>query len=65
MKTFVCKNTDGAVYHLPDEGVLNIKPTIARNGDAILIVNYSDSERHLLHTIYCDRIDTITKTTEE
>lgn len=65
MKTFVCRTTDGTTYHLTDEEILNIKPTIARNGDAILILNYYDFEDCLFHTIYCDRIDTITETTEE
>lgn len=65
MKTFVCRTTDGARYHLTDEEILNIKPTIARNGDAILILNYYDFEERLLHTIYCYRIDAITETKEK
>lgn len=65
MKIFICRTTDTGTYHLIDNEILNIKPTISKNGDAILIVNYYDFEDCLIHTIYCDRIDTITKVIEE
>ena len=65
MKIFVCRTPNIGAYHLTDEEILNIKPTISKNGDAILIVNYYDFEDCLNHTIYCDRIDTITESTEE
>ena len=58
MKIFVCKTKD-LTYNLTDKEILNIKPTIAKNGDATLIVNYYDFEHCLRQTIYCDRIDVI------
>ena len=65
MKIFVCRTPNVGTYHLTDKEILNIKPTISKNGDAILIVNYYDFEYCLYHTIYCDRIDVITKTMED
>lgn len=65
MKIFVCRTPNVDTYHLTDKEILNIKPTISKNGDAILIVNYYDFEYCLHHTIYCDRIDVITKKSEE
>ena len=65
MKIFVCRTTNGGTHPLTDKEILNIKPTIAKNGDAILIVNYYDFEDCLHHTIYCDRIDVITKESED
>ena len=59
MRTFTCRTTDIAVYKLTDKELLNIKPTIDKNGNAILIVNYYDFEYCLLKTVYCDRIDVI------
>jgi hypothetical protein len=61
MKIFVCRTPNIGVYHLTDKEILNIKPTISKDGDAILIVNYYDFEDCLHRTIYCDRIDTITE----
>ena len=58
MRTFICRIADVAVK-LTDKELLNIKPTIDRNGNAILIVNYYDFEYCLRKTIYCDRIDVI------
>ena len=57
MRTFICRTTDVAVYKLTDKELLNVKPTIDRNGNAILIVNYYDFEYCLNRVIYCDRID--------
>ena len=37
MRIFICKTTDIAVYKLTDKELLNIKPTIDKNGNAILI----------------------------
>lgn len=65
MKIFVCRTPNVSTYYLTDKEILNIKPTISKNGDAILIVNYYDFEDCLHHTIYCDRIDVITKTMED
>ena len=65
MKIFICRTTDFATYNLTDKEILNIKPTISKNGDAILIVNYYDFEYCLRQTIYCDRIDVVTKAIEE
>lgn len=65
MKKFVCRTPNIGTYHLTDKEILNIKPTISKNGDAILIVNYYDFEDCLIHTIYCDRIDTTTEAMEE
>lgn len=65
MKIFVCKTANCGIHPLTDKEILNIKPTISKNGDAILIVNYYDFEDCLNHTIYCDRIDVITKESEE
>ena len=59
MRIFICRTTDIAVHKLTDKELLNIKPTIDKNGNAILIVNYYDFEHCLLRTIYCDRIDVI------
>lgn len=59
MRTFICRTTDVAVHRLTDKELLNIKPTIDKNGNAILIINYYDFEYCLLQTIYCDRIDVI------
>lgn len=59
MRVFMCKNAGVATYKLTDKEILNIKPTIAKNGDAILVVNYYDFEDCLSHTIYSDRIDVI------
>lgn len=65
MRIFVCRTPNVDTYYLTDKEILNIKPSISKNGDAILIVNYYDFEDCLHHTIYCDRIDVITKTMEE
>ena len=65
MKIFVCKTTNCGTHPLTDKEILNIKPTIAKNGNAILIVNYYDFEDCLHHRIYCDRIDVITKAMED
>lgn len=59
MKTFVCRTKDITIYYLTDEEILNIKPTISKKGNAILIVNYYDFKDCSNHTIYCDRIDTV------
>ena len=59
MRIFICRTTDGAVYKLTAKELLNIKPTIDKNGNAILIINYYDFESRLLRTIYCSRIDVI------
>ena len=59
MRTFICRTTNVAVYKLTDKELLNIKPTIDKNGNAILIVNYYDFEYCLRQTIYCDRINVI------
>ena len=64
-KLFVCRTPNIGTYHLTDKEILNIKPTISKDGDAILIVNYYDFEYCLNHTIYCDRIDVIDEETEE
>ena len=56
MRTFICRTTDVAVK-LTDKELLNVKPTIDRNGNAILIVNYYDFKHCLNRVIYCDRID--------
>lgn len=61
MKIFVCSTPNIGTYHLTDKEILNIKPTISKDGDAILIVNYYDFEDCLHRTIYCDGIDTITE----
>ena len=58
MRTFICRTTDVAVK-LTDKELLNVKPTIDRNGNAILIVNYYDFEYCLRQTIYCKAIDVV------
>ena len=58
MKKFVCF-TDTAKYEFTDKEILNIKPTIDKNGIAILIVNYYDFEYCLNQTIYCRAIDVV------
>lgn len=57
MRTFICKTADVVVHKLTDKELLNIKSTIDKNGNAILIVNYYDFEYCLRQIIYCDRID--------
>lgn len=59
MRIFICRTTDVTIHKLTDKELLNIKPTIDKNGNAILIINYYDFEYRLLRTIYCDRIDVI------
>jgi hypothetical protein len=59
MKMFICKVDDYTKYELTDSEILNIKPTIDKNGNAILIVNYYDFEYCINHTIYCERIDVV------
>lgn len=59
MRIFICRTTDATVHKLTDKELLNIKPTIHKNGNAILIINYYDFEYCLRQTIYCDRIDVI------
>ena len=56
MRTFTCRTTNVSVK-LTDKELLNVKPTIDRNGNAILIVNYYDFEHCLNRVVYCDRID--------
>ena len=58
MRTFICRTTD-VIVKLTDKELLNVKPTIDKNGNAILIVNYYDFEHYLRQTICCDRIDVI------
>lgn len=60
MRTFICRTTDVSIK-LTDKELLNVKPTIDKNGNAILIVNYYDFEYCLRQTIYCDRIDVISE----
>ena len=57
MRTFICRTADIVVHKLTDKELLNIKPTINKNGNAILIVNYYDFEYCLNQVVYCDRID--------
>lgn len=59
MRIFICRTTGTNTYKLTDKELLNIKPTIDKNGNAILIINYYDFEYCLRKTIYCDRIDVI------
>ena len=59
MRTFICNTLNIGPWYLTDKEILNIKPTITKDGEAILIVNYYDFEDCLNHTIYCDRIDVI------
>lgn len=58
MKIFLCRKGD-IVYRLTNTEIISIKPTIHKNGNAILVLNYYDSDGY--HVVYCDRIDTITE----
>ena len=53
---FICKTNDGDV-ELYDTEVLNIKPTIDKNGNAILIINYYDIEFCVKSTMYCKKVE--------
>lgn len=53
---FICKTNDGDV-ELYDTEVLNIKPTIDKNGNAILIVNYYDIEFCVNSTLFCKKVE--------
>lgn len=53
---FICKTND-SVVELNDTEILNIKPTIDKNGIATLIVNYYDIDLCTNCTLYCNRID--------
>ena len=58
-RKFICIVDDFTKYELTEQEILNIKPTIDKNGNAILIVNYYDFEYCLNLTVYCERIDVI------
>lgn len=53
---FICKTND-SVVELNDTEILNIKPTIDKNGSAALIVNYYDVDFCVNSTIFSNRID--------
>ena len=53
---FICKTND-SVVELNDTEILNIRPTIDKNGIATLIVNYYDIDLCTNRTLYCNRID--------
>ena len=55
---FICKTNDGDV-ELYDTEVLNIKPTIDKNGNAILIINYYDIEFCVKSTMYCKKVEIV------
>ena len=53
---FICKTND-SVVELNDTEILNIKPTIDKNGSAALIVNYYDVDFCVNSTIFSSQID--------
>ena len=53
---FICKTNDGDV-ELYDTEVLNIKPTIDKNGNAILILYYYDIEFCVNSTLFCKKVE--------
>lgn len=53
---FICKTND-TVVELNATEILNIKPTIDKNGRAVLIVNYYDVDFCVNSTIFSNRID--------
>lgn len=55
---FICKTNDRDV-ELYDTEVLNIKPTIDKNGNAILIINYYDIEFCVNSTMYCKKVEIV------
>lgn len=55
---FICKTNDRDV-ELYDTEVLNIKPTIDKNGNAILIINYYDIEFCVKSTMYCKKVEIV------
>ena len=55
---FICKTNDGDV-ELYDTEVLNIKPTIDKNGNAILIINYYDIEFCVNSTMLCKKVEIV------
>lgn len=55
---FICKTNDGDV-ELYDTEILNIKPTINKNGDAILIINYYDIEFCVNSTMFGNKVELV------
>lgn len=55
---FICKTNDGDV-ELYDTELLNIKPAIDNNGDALLIVNYYDIEFCVNSTMLCKKVEIV------
>lgn len=55
---FICKTNDRDV-ELYDTEVLNIKPTIDKNGNAILIINYYDIEFCVNSTLFCKKVEIV------
>ena len=55
---FICKTND-RVTELYDTELLNIKPTIDKNGNAILIINYYDIEFCVNSTMFCNKVEIV------
>ena len=55
---FICKTND-RVTELYDTELLNIKPTIDKNGNATLIINYYDIEFCVNSTMFCDKVEIV------
>ena len=55
---FICKTND-RVTELYDTELLNIKPTIDKNGNAVLIINYYDIEFCVNSTMFCDKVEIV------
>lgn len=55
---FICKTND-KVIALYDTELLNIKPTIDKDGNAILIINYYDIEFCVNSTMFCNKVEIV------
>ena len=58
MINFICKMDNGQ-YILTDKEIKNVKPTIDKHGNALLIVNYYDFEFCCNVVLYCNKIEAV------
>lgn len=50
---------DNGQYILTDKEIKNVKPTIDKHGNALLIVNYYDFEFCCNVVLYCNKIEAV------
>ena len=51
--------TNDRVTEFYDTELLNIKPTIDKNGNAILMINYYDIDFSVNSTIFCNKVEIV------